>query len=132
MPGNGLFMYNIEFINSHLGRITIDDFAETFQSDFSYWSQARYESQWLKAEELLKNGFPALFITSITNPEHADFIRTWVCYPQGNERVFQEWILFLSDLSGSFDINNPHKHIPAYENVSEDGEQISEWRTSAE
>jgi hypothetical protein len=76
-------------------------------------------------------GRPACFITSITDPETSNFIRTWACYPVGDQLAFQEMIIFMDDIDGPFDLSNPHKHVPKHETVTEDGDSISEWLTSA-
>ena len=122
-------MYNFKFIKHGVGVIQIDEFKEKFESDHSYWQQEQYQNQWESDKEILNYGKAACFITSITEPKTTNFIRSWVCYPINNEFVFQEHVIFLEDLSEPFDEYNPHKHILTYESVSEDGDEISEWRT---
>jgi len=122
-------MYQFRFINSFQGEIQIDSFVESFDSDQSYWSQQQYMEQWKSASARLKEGKPSLFITSVTEPEKSNFIRTWICYPIDDELVFHERILFLDELETPFNIENPHLSIDPYNSVSEDGGPISEWRT---
>jgi hypothetical protein len=122
-------MYQFRFINSNQGEIQIDSFVESFDSDQSFWSQQQYKEQWKSASTRLKQGLPSLFITSITEPENSNFIRTWVCYPIDGELVFQERILFLDELEIPFNIENPHQNIDPYNSISDDGDPISEWRT---
>ena len=122
-------MYNFKFIEKGLGEIQIDDFKELFESDHSFWNNEQYEEHWEISKAKVKNGEAAFFFTSITDPKHANFFRTWVCYPIKNELIFQEQLLFLNELAEQFDINNPHKHISPYVNITEDGDEISEWRT---
>ena len=122
-------MYEFKFIDNGVGEIQIDNFRESFQSDLSFWTANRYIAQWEDAKRHLANDLPTMFITSITDPSTASFIRSWVCYPIGDELIFQEHIIFLDDLGEPFDLKSPHKHVGPYENFSEDGERISEWRT---
>jgi hypothetical protein len=122
-------MYHFKFLSTGIGEIQIDHFRERFTSDHSFWSMAQYEEHWRQARQVAAAGYPARFITSITNPKQTNFIRTWVCYPMGGEVVFHEQILFLDQLSQLFDPMNPHAEIRSYERETEDGEEISEWRT---
>ena len=123
-------MYEFKFIEQGKGVIKIDGFEEAFESALSYWSQAQYEANWLQASVTISRGKSACFITSITNPEHSNFVRTWACYPINGKLVFQECILFLDELEPPFNINSPHLNVQPYESLSEDGEQISEWVTN--
>ncbi|MFK8076531.1 MAG: hypothetical protein AB8B84_08085 [Granulosicoccus sp.] len=123
-------LFSIKFIEPELGEIQIDDFKETFQTSLSYWRQGQYEQEWRSSVNRLKNGKNACFITSITDPLKSNFIWSWECYPIKNEFVFQERIIFLEELSNEFDEKDPHTHVHEYESISENGEQISEWRTS--
>jgi hypothetical protein len=124
-------MYQIKFIEQGKGVIKIDGFEEAFESELSYWSQAQYEAHWHQAKETISTGNSACFITSITNPEHSNFIRTWACYPINGKLVFQECVLFLDELEPPFNANKPHLNVLPYESLTEDGEQISEWVTNA-
>ena len=124
-------MFNLRFIKPGLGEIQIDTFKETFECDHRYWSMNKYKEQWEEAKTKIIKKQPAMFITSILNPRFSSFARVWICYPIGDELVFQEQLLFYNQLNSPFDIGNPHKHISSYESVTEDGERISEWRTSA-
>ena len=59
-----------------------------------FWSKSDYEKHWLKASEELSLGKDASSITSITNPENSNFIRTWTCCVKNRELIFHENILF--------------------------------------
>lgn len=123
-------MFEITYTKPGFGKITIDDFSESFESDHSYWSEAQYEEHWDKARQRVSNGHPAFFFTSVSNPISANFFRAWVCYPIGNELVFHEQILFLDQLDSEIDPDEPHIHVMPYTNISEEGDSISEWRTN--
>lgn len=125
-------MWQLSISDSGLGTIQIDDFKESFQADLSYWSKSDYERHWVRAAKVLQEGSPVFFITSITDPATSNFIRSWACYPIKRELIFQEHILFLEDLKKPFDLDKPHSHVLPYESLTEEGEAISEWRTSRE
>ena len=122
-------MYQLRFLQPGLGEIQIDNFIEYFETDESYWPQEKYEVHWKVASERVAKGLDAYFITSTPDPKTANFIRGWACYPKEEELVFQEHILFLDELPEEFDIEHPYKCIPDYESASDDGGEISEWRT---
>jgi hypothetical protein len=69
-------MYRFTLKTCGKGQIQIDDFVESFYSDFSFWSKADYEAHWFKAKEELALGNSVSFITSITDPDNANFIST--------------------------------------------------------
>ena len=122
-------MYRFTLKTCGKGQIQIDEFVESFHSDFSFWSKADYEKHWLKASEELALGNSVSFITSITDPAKANFINTWTCYVVNNELIFQENLLFLNDIPFKFNLTDAHKNVLPYESVSEDGDEISEWHT---
>jgi hypothetical protein len=125
-------MFNFEFTEPGKGKITIDDFQECFESEHTYWSKQQYESQWVEARNNLLDGKASMFITSITDPENANFIRAWVGYPKRNKIIFQEHIVFVDKLKNPFNPQDPHASINKYTNKTEEGEAISEWETNAE
>ena len=122
-------MYQISVISGQMGQIQIDDFKETFFMDFGFWGKAEYEAHWLTASRALADGLDVSFIQSMQAPESANFFRIWAAYPRANEVVFQEQILFLGD-GRSFNIQEPHLNAHPYHSLSEDGDEISEWRTT--
>jgi hypothetical protein len=124
-------MYKFNLTENGMGSIQIDDFKESFESDFSYWPKEMYETHWLKASEEVEAGNSVSFITSITEPDSSNFIRSWSCYSIDGELIFQERILFLNDLETPFNLKEPHNNIDSYESIDEDGDKISEWRTRA-
>ncbi|MBQ0754217.1 MAG: hypothetical protein KBT87_02220 [Gammaproteobacteria bacterium] len=83
-------MYQFSIEDHGKGSIQIDDFKELFDSDFSFWSKLDYENHWVKASEELLGGNAVCFITSITDPNNSNFIRSWACYPINGKLVFQE------------------------------------------
>lgn len=125
-------MWRLSITDNGIGEIQIDDFKESFLPDLSYWSRADYERHWYRAAKAIDEGLPVIFITSITDPASSHFFRAWACYPMEGELVFQEQILFLKELDRPFNLEKPHSNVLSYDSITEDGEQISEWRTRFE
>ncbi|HHB1562324.1 TPA: hypothetical protein ACN98A_004435 [Vibrio parahaemolyticus] len=111
-----------------LGKIVIGSYEEHFVSDLNFWKVSDYIEHWNVAREVLTTGTSVSFITSITEPENSNFIRSWVCYYDNGELVFQEHMLFLDEPDFEFNIDEPHKNVRPYESITEEGEKISEWR----
>ena len=121
-------MYKLSINKNGQGEIQIGDFKESFFPEFSFWVKSDYESHWNEASSHLLDGKSVSFITSISEPDTSNFIRSWACYPVGEYLVFQEQILFLNDLERPFNLQEPHKNSLPYESVDEDGNKISEWK----
>lgn len=116
-----------------LGRITIGDFNEDFHASTEYWTPEQYKSQWQEAIKRLQNGYPkSILITSMVNPDHANFIGSWSIYLDGNIVHFQNNYMAFDQLDSPFDENNPYLSISDREICNEDGEDISEWSIDLE
>jgi len=122
-------MYRISVNTDGMGEIQIDDFKEVFSIDFRYWTESQYEAHWLAASRALAEGRDVSFVQSMHLPEGANFYRIWAAYPRSGEIVFQEQILMLSEIGRPFNVQEPHFNALPYHSLSEDGEQVSEWRT---
>jgi hypothetical protein len=115
-----------------LGRaeICIGEFRELFEVDLSYWSKAEYELQWrLGLERILEDKPRSCLITSLSTPETADFILWWPLYALDGEVAIQNQLLFLRELAGTFDPQDPYDWLGPRETNSPRG-AISEWRTT--
>lgn len=66
-------------------------------------------------------------ITSLYDPQKANFIVWWLLYNRKDEVIIRNHLLFLNTLSQSFTPDNPYPFIPQYEDESEEGDKISEW-----
>lgn len=129
--------FSIEFIPhaedptvgaTRVGVIRIGDFEERFESSIEFWSAARYELQWSEAISRLHQKSPrSCLITSITDPANANFLFWWPMYLVDQNVHFQNHALFLSDVEGNFDPNDPYRHVPDRSVTNEHGERISEW-----
>ena len=114
------------------GEIQIGAFRERFQSDLSFWKKADYARQWRSAISWILESDRAAMITSLGDPASANFIRWWVMYREAREIVFQEQVLFINELTAPFDPEVTWKIVRERRTVSENGQEISEWRSSVE
>ncbi len=117
-----------ELENLCYGYIQIGDFHENFEMNTSFWNPKEYVNHWGKAiSRLLCNEEKSCLITSLSNPQHANFIFWWPMYRHEDKVFIQNGVLFLDELSEPFIPSNPYNNIPSRETISEDGEPISEW-----
>lgn len=113
------------------GEIQIGAFSERFRSDVSYWGTERYERQWLDAvSNLLRGHDRTALLTSLVNPETANFVRFWTLHRVGDAIAVQEQICFMDSLHEPFDPESVERFVPPRETVTEDGHRISEWSTT--
>ncbi len=111
-----------------VGEIVLDESSEVFIAPLSFWTKAQYEAQWREAlHRIVRNVSPSCLITVMNDPSTANFIYSWEMWRQGHEILFQEGTIFLEEHREHFDPNNPYGFIPEYSNMTEDGEQVSEW-----
>ena len=114
--------------NSASGIIKIGDFEEQFIASLDFWSLSDYRNHWFTALNRFKNGeVTSSLITSLTEPENANFITWWPIYKVKNILYFQNQILFMADLNQTFCLETPFLHIPERETHTDTGEFISEW-----
>jgi hypothetical protein len=114
------------------GRITVGDFAESFYMDLSYWSVEEYERSWRDSLQVIFGGEEgdSCLVASIANPESSSFIFCWPLYRRREDVVIQNSIIFLDELERDFNPLEPWASVRSRLTVDEDGNSISEWRTS--
>lgn len=111
-----------------LGVIRIGEFSESFSCSLSYWERSSYLSQWREGlRRLLDGKGSSAIVTSMYNPESANFIFWWVMYAKGQSVYIQNHVLFLDELKVFFDEADVYRFVPDREVVADDGELISEW-----
>ena len=115
-----------------LGEITLENFAEKFESSLSFWTISDYEKQWIEAAKRILKFDQTAFITDLDNPKTSKFLTWWKAWKIEEKIFMQNQLLFLNQLSNSFDIKNPYKFIGDRTTETEDDEQISEWVISLE
>jgi hypothetical protein len=111
----------------------LGDFAESFHASLAYWSPRDYRRSWREAIVRLMDGTtPSAFVTSMEDPEVANFIRWWPMFLVDREVRIHEHLLFLDQLAAPLDATNLFASVPAYSSHSDEGEPISEWRLPVE
>lgn len=110
-----------------LGVIRDLDIEEQFRASIGYWGKAAYEAQWQEGIRRVLGGQPSALITSMRDPASANFIEWWLMYPLGDVIAIQNQMLFMARLAGSFQENDPYRHIAGYRTHNSDGDRLSEW-----
>ncbi|MBC2908272.1 hypothetical protein H4N64_43680 [Streptomyces sp. PSKA01] len=98
----------------------------------TYWSVEQYQASWVRALRVLAREEVATscLISSITNPASSNFIFCWPLYRSGEIVYVQNSIIFLEELEGDFDTDEPWRFVEPRSTVDEDGHEISEWQTT--
>lgn len=126
-------MFSIKCISDEMGKIQVDGFEEEFELTLDYWSKEHYEKQWKTQIQRLINSENNIIIGLMTwmhKPGVKDNYRSWVLYREG-KRVFVQEILFpANNPLPCFDENESLINAPEREEVTEEGEKISQWETS--
>ncbi len=112
-----------------LGSLELNNSIENFQSSLSYWQREDYIFQWKEAlDRILRGENKSAIVTTMYNPEKANFLFWWVIYLIKDEVYIQNHVLFLNELKEKFNENNIYKFVPSREVQNDEGEVISEWR----
>ncbi|WBB80433.1 hypothetical protein O7606_03355 [Micromonospora sp. WMMD882] len=129
---NGFVLGADESADGVTGRITIDDFAETFEVPLGFWTVSDYQNSWCRAFAVLEEGSSAAscLMASMTDPETTNFLFCWPLYRDGETVHIQNSIIFLDEVRSEFDPGQPWLSISSRCAVDEDGNVVSEWVTS--
>ncbi|MGW3118505.1 hypothetical protein ACWDBW_15440 [Streptomyces sp. NPDC001107] len=100
--------------------------------DLSYWSIGEYERSWRDSLHIIFDGEErdSCLISSITDPETSNFIFCWPLYRRRESVIIQNSIIFLDELERDFNPLEPWTSVRSRLTVDEDGNAISEWRTT--
>ncbi len=112
------------------GQISIGDFSEEFECAIHYWDKERYINQWVEGCNKICKDSKSALVTSMNDPEKANFIVWWIMYREDNNIYVQNQFLFMEHLSSPFLEENLYSYIDDREIVNEDGREISEWQTN--
>lgn len=115
------------------GLITIGPFQERFVAPLDYWTASDYERHWVHAiSRLLDTSDRSCLVTSMHDPETANFIEWWPLYRIANTVFIQHHLLFLDALVIPLNPNDLFPLVPQRRTVNEDGDPISEWQVPIE
>lgn len=110
------------------GEIRIGKFNERFLSCLSFWSKEQYKAQWKQAiTRIIRGEHVSALITGMYDPTKANHIIWWPMYREGRIVYIQNQLLFMHQIKGIFNIENPYEYIDTREVSTEDGASISEW-----
>jgi hypothetical protein len=113
-----------------VGRIFIDEFHEPFEASLDHWGPNDYAHQWSAAAKRIADGRgPALFLTSYRGPGAA-YHFAWPAWREGDRIILQHRLLLTEQLTAPFDPTRPHEVVGVRNNLSEDGDPISQWEVS--
>jgi hypothetical protein len=108
---------------ARMGQISIGDFTEEFSVIWTDTMPAAPEKHWRKALENLIGGTEAVALLASPN-------RAWIAYRVGNDVFVQDQLIGAQEWPGSIDALGQLTNAPVRKTISEDGQKISEWRTS--
>ena len=114
-----------------LGRITVGGFFETFEMSLTFWNADGYRASWRDALAVLgqRDNAISCLVSSITDPSTSNFVFCWPLYRNGDDVFVQNAVIFLEELTESFDPARPWRSVRPHASVDEDGNRISEWLT---
>lgn len=114
------------------GRITIGSFSEKFESPLCFWKKEQYRDQWSSAINCLVSSSSAktALITAMYDPPIANFLTWWPTYREGAKVFGQNQLLFLDQLTTSFDLAMIDEIVRPRRAVNPEGRRISEWSCS--
>ncbi|WP_434743909.1 hypothetical protein [Micromonospora sp. SH-82] len=97
-----------------------------------FWGIPDYLRSWCRAFVALgeSSSSTSCLMTSMSNPETANYLSCWPLYRDSETVYVQNSILFLDEVRGAFDPSQPWSSISPRETVDDDGNVLSEWRTS--
>lgn len=115
------------------GRIVIGDFFESFSLTLGPWSVSDYYKHWLATVQKALQGNDVCFVTDWNPTDHPEGISgmMWKLYWLDSDTCAMQNALLLNEI---FDAQSPPDPLNITPNtrivVNEDGDRISEWRTS--
>ena len=108
-----------------VGQIQLGGFREDFQAEIGYWSIKDYEASWTAAlRRLLAGRTVSCLVTSLPNPQIANFITTWPLYRDGRDIFVRNQLLFVDQLPSPFAPNTPWESVDPR---TDDEGPVTEW-----
>jgi contact-dependent growth inhibition (CDI) system CdiI-like immunity protein len=109
------------------GQLTLGHFREEFQAPLCDWAPGDYAAHWLESARRLLQGAPvAVFLTHMARPDAAYHVG-WPSWREAERIYVQERLFLREQLNGTFDPEYPEVHAGSRQEMSEEGERISQW-----
>jgi hypothetical protein len=110
------------------GLIRLGEEEESFFAPISFWGRQEYLNSWYSSLCLgLERRQHSVLVTSMLDPESANFLMVWVMYFVGESVHIQNSVVFLDDVVPGFNVDDVNTYVGVREVVNEDGDRISEW-----
>lgn len=111
-----------------VGRITLGQFSEDIFLPLTYWSKSDYLMQWEAALRCISEGATkSALLVSMYDPGDLNFVFAWPLYRIDQSVHVRNCIIFADELKEAFNPDNVSDYVHDREQLSEDGERISEW-----
>ncbi|WP_242206052.1 MULTISPECIES: hypothetical protein [unclassified Pseudomonas] len=110
------------------GLIRLGEEEESFFAPISFWDRQEYLNSWYSSLCLgLERRQHSVLVTSMLDPESANFLMVWVLYFVGESVHIQNSVVFLDDVVPGFNVDDVNTYVGVREVANEDGDRISEW-----
>ncbi|MGC2310127.1 MAG: hypothetical protein WA432_00725 [Candidatus Babeliaceae bacterium] len=144
-------IFNIEVISkrptrdwgvpSHVGRITINAFQETFEIPLDSWPLKEYKRQWKEGLERIGSHMTSCLVSSVYGLDSSPLIEIWTIYREETKAFFRQQILnriiaqeinlpfplFEFDRINCYECILPRLVNEQGKAIDEEGNKISEW-----
>lgn len=137
-------MFSIRFVetthpprnpNAHTAwaEIVIGQFREEFEVPLSYWSRSQYLTQWRESASRMANGSDFEYcVATAADLRCANFVLLWLFYGHGIEVLVQNRLLMINEALVTMRVDDLHSVLRQYQDRTDDGNPISQWKTSRE
>ncbi len=115
------------------GRIRVGRFTERFELACGYWTPQDYQLKWREALlRLVEGASYACLMTRMSPPGEEAIRMAWVLCRSKDTVFVQQWVWVPYEHPIRFDDDEQVIELEPRATHSEDGEPISEWRTTVE
>ena len=113
--------------------IRISDFSERFVAPIEQWMLEDYDQQWkIAATRIIQGAVKGYLMASMRDPEKSDFVSVYAMYREGERVYVQNQIIICRGNEETIRSGDLSSLVNDREIETEDGERISEWKTSIE
>jgi hypothetical protein len=113
------------------GHLDLGTSRELFASPVTFWSRDDYLLHWKRQLQKALSGHTSVLLVKMRDPDSANFLESWTCYPEPGVMVFQNRLIFLEQYDGKFSLDRlDDEALPRHRDTA-DG-MPSEWHVSRE